>query len=411
MSSTCPDPTFRANTALGRHGWLRLTPAYAAGLVRELLAGAPPDARVLDPFAGTGTTALVAAEKGLACEVVEVNPFLCWFARAKTATYPAADLDLFGEYATAARRMIVAHRGVRTAPGPDMHRIDRWWHAEALEALQRLRGFFWSLQNASFDTGHPAAWDLLQVAFCRTLIATARVTYGHQSVSFREDRGARDAEAVAGAWDAAVPVVREGAAQNPSGTAAVHEGDARTLAGLLPGSFTHVVTSPPYCNRMSYIRELRPYLYWLEFLGGQQTAGDLDWHAIGGTWGSASSRLMKWKPSGAAVPDWLPAVAHRIAARSKICSRYVERYVEDMTTHVGALAPLLAPGARVHYVVGNSMFYGTDVPVQELLRARFAAVGLEEVAVRMLRARSSKKGLFEYVVEGQQPGTDGKIHG
>ena len=35
--------TFRGNVALGRHGWLRLTPAYSLALVRELLKQSGPD--------------------------------------------------------------------------------------------------------------------------------------------------------------------------------------------------------------------------------------------------------------------------------------------------------------------------------------------------------------------------------
>jgi hypothetical protein len=31
------DYTFKYNTSLGRHGWLRLTPAYSVKLVREII--------------------------------------------------------------------------------------------------------------------------------------------------------------------------------------------------------------------------------------------------------------------------------------------------------------------------------------------------------------------------------------
>ena len=48
---------------------------------------------------------------------------------------------------------------------------------------------------------------------------------------------------------------------------------------------------------MSYIRELRPYMYWLSYLRDGREAGELDWKAIGGTWGIATSRVGKWSPS------------------------------------------------------------------------------------------------------------------
>jgi len=51
------DYTFRFNSSLGRHGWLRLTPAYSVKLVKETLKGESPESLVFDPFSGTGTTA------------------------------------------------------------------------------------------------------------------------------------------------------------------------------------------------------------------------------------------------------------------------------------------------------------------------------------------------------------------
>jgi len=87
-----------------------------------------------------------------------------------------------------------------------------------------------------------------------------------------------------------------GAKQNPPGNASVILGDARDLPGCLDTRFDVVITSPPYANRMSYIRELRPYMYWLGYLVNGRDAAELDWLAIGGTWGVATSRLAEWSP-------------------------------------------------------------------------------------------------------------------
>ena len=58
------DYTFQFNRHLGRHGWLRLTPAYSVKLVEEILQTVPPESRVLDPFSGTATTPLCAGYRG-----------------------------------------------------------------------------------------------------------------------------------------------------------------------------------------------------------------------------------------------------------------------------------------------------------------------------------------------------------
>ncbi|MBM4047703.1 MAG: site-specific DNA-methyltransferase, partial [Planctomycetes bacterium] len=77
--------TFKANLSLGRHGWLRLTPAYSRHLVEELVATLGDGDRVLDPFCGTGTTALTCAEHGIRADTVDINPFLVWLANVKFA--------------------------------------------------------------------------------------------------------------------------------------------------------------------------------------------------------------------------------------------------------------------------------------------------------------------------------------
>lgn len=84
--------TFRANLTLGRHGWLRLTPAYSRHLVEALVAPLDREARVLDPFCGTGTTALTCAEHGVRADTVDINPFLVWLANTKFAAYTPREL-------------------------------------------------------------------------------------------------------------------------------------------------------------------------------------------------------------------------------------------------------------------------------------------------------------------------------
>src|SRR3954470_7378245 len=91
------DLTFKANLQATRYGWLRLTPAYSVHLVAELLERhAREDTLVLDPYCGTGTTALVCAERGVACRTTDINPFLVWLCRAKTARYSPSDRQPHG---------------------------------------------------------------------------------------------------------------------------------------------------------------------------------------------------------------------------------------------------------------------------------------------------------------------------
>ena len=155
---------------------------------------------------------------------------------------------------------------------------------------------------------------------------------------------------------------------------------------------------------MSYIRELRPYMYWLGYLADARSAGELDWKAIGGTWGCATSNVGKWTPP---VPRAIPysgfeGILRGIAERSDLLSRYVHKYFYDMTEHIADMTAVLAADATLHYIVGNSKFYDVMLPVQDIYAGMFAAAGLVDVRVETIRKRSSKKELFEYVVSARK---------
>lgn len=276
------DYTHKHNAALGRHGWLRLTPAYSLKIVDELLSHATPEQRVLDPFCGTATTALCAASRGHDAATTELNPFLVWFCEAKTARY---DTAVIREAETAARSILVTIQsgGGALSDPPPIHNIERWWNQFALLFLRKLKG------GIDASTVTDQARNLLLVAFCRTLIGLSNAAFNHQSMSFRdtsdqpsmfEDLDGDGTRIGAFAHD--VAYVLATASENPVGAVRVIHSDARTLDGLhRQDLFNIVITSPPYPNRMSYIRELRPYMYWLGFLKDQRAAGDIDWAAIG----------------------------------------------------------------------------------------------------------------------------------
>ena len=145
-------------------------------------------------------------------------------------------------------------------------------------------------------------------------------------------------------------------------------------------------------------------MYWLGYLAERSDAGELDWAAIGGTWGSATSNLANWKPQrGAAIgfPGFARIVA-RIARTSDVLARYVSKYFHDMALHAHGLARLVAPGGEVRYVVGNSKFYDVLVPAPEIFAAEFEAAGFTKTKVEILRKRTSKAELFEYVVSARR---------
>ncbi|MCK9929569.1 site-specific DNA-methyltransferase [Frankia sp. Mgl5] len=399
--------TFRANRGVGRHGWLRLTPAYGVRLVRGRISHLPAGSVITDPFSGTGTTPLAAAELGHHGQSADLNPFLVWLGRAKVRQYPRQTL---ADAATAAADAgdAAARMGRDTELWqPNIFRIEKWWSPGALHALRALR--------AALDAYSGPAGDLLQIALCRVLISVSNAAFNHQSMSFKAAAGETrpgsfdpdTATATIALFGTEAAALIESARVDLPGSAAVYEGDSRSVVPDLRETDL-VLTSPPYVNRMSYIRELRPYMYWLRYLDRAGDAGELDWRAIGGTWGSATSNLRSWTPATPTpVDDALEAVCARIAAdgdrNGPLLATYVRKYHHDMWLHFQAVTPLVKRGGQVSYIVGNSTFYGHGVPAQDWYALMLRELGYADVEVEVIRKRNSNKALFEFDVRARRP--------
>lgn len=395
-----PHLTFQANLGLGRHGWLRLTPAYSLRLVREHIAALGPGAVVTDPFSGTATTALAAAEHGVRGQAFDINPFLIWLGQAKTRHYDPALLSA----TTAALPAVLAQARAGLAGvglwQPPLANIDRWWGPVALAELRALRA---ALDVQPQGPGR----DLLDIAFCRSLIKASNAAFNHQSMSFKDpataitgsvlDTFARQAEEIIASAAVALP-----------GTAEIIQSDSRAFdsSGVVPCDL--LLTSPPYVNRMSYIRELRPYMYWLRFLDLPTDASNLDWTAIGGTWGTATSRLATWRPqeqtpiSGQLEPV-CAAIARDGGKSGPLLANYVRKYFTDMWPHFQAAYKHVRSGGRATYIVGNSTFSGHLVPVEQWYEVLLREAGFGPVSVTVIRKRNSNKQLWEFDVTAHRP--------
>jgi hypothetical protein len=295
---------------------------------------------------------------------------------------------------------------------PAIFRIERWWSESALRALAAIR--------AAIDgiDGGPSR-DLLEIALCRTLIGISNAAFDHQSMSFRSDALGSDAvvperfevdEAthMLGRFGAEAEEIVASAAVDLAGSGEVVEGDARSVNLTQLAGCDLLLTSPPYVNRMSYIRELRPYMYWLRYLQDAAAAGDLDWRAIGGTWGVATSRLDTWStdettPVAAELEKVCQAISRAGGRSGPRLAAYVHKYFDDMWTHFQAAFKHVRSGGTATYIVGNSTFYGHLVPTQRWYATMLREVGFVDVSTTNIRKRNSNARLFEFDVSAVRP--------
>lgn len=392
------DYTFKYNKKLGRHGWLRLTPAYSVKLVEEIIRHIPKDSFILDPFSGTATTGLVAAEHGITSHGFDINPFLVWFGNAKCRNYTHEELTTLQK---TVKKILIEVEALVSQENwvPNIHNITRWWNTHTLKILAALRQ---SIVNHFGEIRNDHISSLAWIAFCRLVIETSSAAFNHVSMSFQEKTELFEIKQVQNLYLEIVELIILSASSEISHSSSVFLVDARDIDAKNDVQYSHVVTSPPYPNRISYIRELRPYMYWTKFIDEAKEAGELDWKAIGGTWGIATSRLKKWEVNGVILPDIVIENSTKILEtnqkNSLLMANYVLKYFYDMHLHFQNLQDSLQQGAVLSYIVGNSSFYGVQVHAEELLKSSLLSLGFTNVGSKIIRKRNSKKELFEYCV-------------
>ena len=391
--------TFKYNKSIGRHGWLRLTPAYSVKMVEQILSELDylPQC-VLEPFSGTGTTELVCANRTIPAIAYDVNPFLVWLASVKCSIYP---LDISDQLFESANSIIDAISDTSPCYYPPIYHIERWWHRKQLNYLARMKAAILKEENGQI-------LDLLKVIFCRMIIELSNAAFNHVSTSFdgSDDNDNFTDDDGNLLFLSFCEMVANTIIEQPEAGVLIEKRDSMYIPSQISGQYDTLITSPPYPNRISYIRELRPYMYWLDFIHTSDEASDMDWGTIGGTWGSATSKLSTWTKKTDFLPDYLFEIAERISSADNksagLMANYVLKYFDDIAVHIKSAYATIKTGGTVHYVVGNSNFYGTTVPSDEIYKSILSSVGFQEEKSVIVRKRNCNKALYEYWISARK---------
>jgi hypothetical protein len=360
--------------------------AFSPTVVRAVIEGcAIESGRLLDPFAGAGTSLLVAAERGLTAVGVDILPFSA-FASRTLLRIGDTDWDALDSHLD----RVLAHRISRRGQFPDFP-VRRWAFTPA--ALAELT----DLHRAIADVPASAGRDVLRLALLCTIEAVSQATKDGTSLR-RRAQGSRNGRY--GAQPSRLDVrnefldrldlLRKGAetARPPTQGSAVLTGDARDLAKVLKGRqpFDVAVFSPPYPNRYDYVSNYQLELGFgfvnsaqaLRTLRAQQLRSHLEAPAC-------AARTVEHP----ALDEFLAAFdgsPHVGGERGRVY-RMVTGYFEDMSQVFAGLAATMTGEAKVAMVVGTQVFGGESLPTDLLLAEIAACHGFETDAVWVARAK------------------------
>lgn len=353
----------------------------------------------IDPFGGSGTTALASQFLGVRPTTIEVNPYLADLIEAKLETYTVD--DLIEDYSQVLENFSDVE-GVCFPGAPDTFvepgRDKRFVFSAAVAA--RLAG----VRQAIDALENPTHARLLRVLLSSIAVDVSNVVVSGKGRRYRrgwEGRQATPSQVLALFDDAFVRAVYD--IRRYRNRACLDytllRGDARVLTPA-EGEFDVAIFSPPYPNSFDYTDVYNVELWVGGYLTCKSSNTTLRHQTL-----RSHVQIKRCFETDAIESKTFERVSVeleqvRSALWNQMIPDMVKAYFGDMQTVLACLAGSLTPGGRAYIVVGDSRYHGVQVPVSEVLIELAEHLGFEKIAdepFRSMRASPQQGGREELV--------------
>lgn len=419
--------SFQGNKDKPAYNWYKYKEAFSASLVEYFFRSynGQISGKVLDPFAGIGTTLFVASSQGIPADGIELLPIGQEIIHARLLSereMVSGDLATLEHWITSLPWKECPER----VSFSTIRITENAYPPETVEAIERYRGAL-QAENEKIQT-------ILRLALLCVLEGISYTRKDGQYLRWDARSGKRRPGTKAFnkgeilAFDAAITAklkeilsdVRD--ADMPVTLFPVNRAveDIQLFKGscleILPtletAAYGAVMTSPPYCNRYDYTRT---YALELAMLGLTQTeVSNLRQAMLSCTVENREKDLLKicpqWTPfiEAANQPKLLQTIytylEHEKASGTLNNSgipRMVRGYFSEMACVIGGCARVLKPNARLFMVNDNVRYAGVSISVDTILSDIAQSLGF---AVEKILVVPGKKGN-----SSQQMGMYGRV--
>lgn len=403
--------SFQANKQTPFYRWFKYKEAFSSELVQYLLQKFRPHSmltpRILDPFAGAGTTLTTAAKAGWRATGIELMPVGIAAIRARLI----ADTVSIRSFEYHLRRL---ERYRLDTPRSERYRFPhlritaRAFPEKTEQALAAYHSFLEEISNddVRFLFRFACLAVLEEVSYTRKDGQYLRwdARSGRQLKStFYKGRVQDFRSAITEKLEIMLQDIRHRNGGPLSRNVDIIEGSCLTELLKLPdASFHLVITSPPYCNRYDYTRT---YALELAFWGYREDdIKQLRQSLLTSTVENKPKRAQlaeAYRVRGCGeLYDAATAAYVRQGALQEVLTRLyaaqkqgelnnnnipgmVENYFFEMSLVIHQISRLLAPGGRVVMVNDNVQYHGEEVPVDLILSdfAESAGLTVEQIWV------------------------------
>lgn len=389
--------TYRGGQSEPLHAWYPFLEGYSPAFVEHVLREFAPGARrVLDPFAGSGTTPLSVARQGREAFYCEVNPLLQYVIKAKTLALRfspklrlqmvstlknlALGLDDFIQEASPDAGLVAAYASTFGS--------SQFFDPPVFERVLKLRR---AIDRLAYTD--EAAAILVTIAVLAQLLPASRlIRRGDIRYKTEKESQRGVSDLVSAIRKHIMMMARDLQQLGPvlSSPVLVCE-NARNLHLVPDLDLDAVITSPPYLNGTNYFRNAKIELWFLRCLNSNQDLSAYRYRAI--TAGINDVTVGKTNSNGCHAK--VQAIVEELAANAydPRIPRMVATYFSEMAAVFRGLRTHLRNDATVMVDIGDSSYGSIHVATDMLLVEVLKDEGLRLEQQVTLRRRMSRSGL------------------
>lgn len=370
--------------------WRHFKEAFAPELVARAVRESHLTVHTcIDPFGGSGTTALACQFLGVEPVTMEVNPYLADLIEAKLTAYDSTSLTHdFGHIIRAVRSMRSSHDlswlpGTFVAPGVN----NRWlFEYDVAQRIESYRTAISSLSNPTHQMFFRAILGGFLVEVSNVVISGKGRRYRKNWQSRKHSPETVDQQFLSRVQKAVYEIARYAA--RPVSQYTLIRGDCRETISSAPMADL-AVFSPPYPNSFDYTDVYNVELWALGYL--TDSAGNRMLRQSTLASHVQIQRNYAARPQSSATLDNVSQKLH--SSRDELWSRWIpnmiDGYFADMCGVMRSLASRLNPQGEAWAVVGDSLYANIHIPVAEILAELAPSCGFEPVQVEEFRSMRS----------------------
>jgi tRNA G10 N-methylase Trm11 len=391
--------TFQGGKGSPLHDWYPYLEGYSPDFVNAIIDKYAPDARrILDPFCGSGTTALTSTLRGLKSLYAEVNPVCRFIIGAKFAALQLSD----ARRATLAKQLEALAQNINerlkaqnedtglSSSFRESFGSSEFFDKESFAKVLRLRTLADVLAKTDKLLG-----KFFLVAVLRSLVQGSLLVR-RGDLRFRtavelHKNPPRLLEELRASLHRIASDLHD--APFCEGEGEIVCNDARELAANINKPVDAIITSPPYLNGTNYFRNTKVELWFLRELSTREGLRTLRDAAITSGINDVTNR--KSHGSHAVSPtSTLKDVLEKFSGNTydQRIPLMVRAYFGEMSGVLENFYGALKPNGIAAIDLGDSCYGSVWVPTDKILSELMHTCGFEQIDRVVLRERQSRDG-------------------